>query len=164
MPPARPHPASGSLFRVAPTPAPRSGARPPETCRKPTLRGVGLIAHLRGRIPASGAPAPRSSALPPWIVNFDDFHFTVARRAVPFHGIADPGADHRLGERRGPADPAGCHIRLVIANDAEEMLPAVFVDYVDSRPEMHFTLRLPRRVDDDGALELGVEIALIALD
>src|SRR5512135_2206210 len=85
----------------------------------------GKTQGARYHINAGLAAGRKRERLPGGITDIDYFDFDVAGRAPPLHGVADPRSDHRLGERRSPADPAGRHVRFIITDDAEVMRLAV---------------------------------------
>ena len=134
-------------------------------------RGMRDEKNLPTTPPAPYAPRPATRAAAtlresrlPGIAYLDDLDFGVTDRAAPFDGIAGPRAEQRLRQRGRPADLAARDVGFVVADDREALLPVVLVAHPHRGAEMHFVPRLAGRIDDGGALELGVEVPLVALD
>src|SRR5687767_7728688 len=88
------------------------------------------------------------------VANVDDVNLGLTGGTPPHDGVADLCADHRVRERRGPADLARRDVGLVVTDDAELVLRAVLAFHLHDRAEVDEVARLVRRIDERGAVEL----------
>src|SRR5260221_3002165 len=122
------------------------------------MRGAAGAASRYRAKPLSGRPRSGLVAYRP------DLEGDFAGRRGRGDLVADRGADERLGGRRDPGDAALPGNRLVLADDGEFALRAGRVGDHDPGGEGDLVARLRRRVDEDGALDAGFEIADLARD